>query len=45
MKTFDEILTEERLELCRADRAAVQEKYFEEAIPKIGVNKAVPAGR
>lgn len=36
MKNFNEILTEERLELCRKDRRELQEKYFKEAEEKIG---------
>ena len=36
MKTFEEILTPERLELVRADRYELQEKYFAEAEEKIG---------
>ena len=36
MKTFEEILTPERIEACRKDRFALQEKYFAEAIPVIG---------
>ena len=36
MKTFEEILTPERLELVRADRYELQEKYFAEAEKTIG---------
>ena len=36
MKTFEEILTKERLELVRRDRYELQEKYFAEAEKTIG---------
>ena len=36
MKTFEEILTKERIELVRRDRYELQEKYFAEAESKIG---------
>lgn len=36
MKTFEEILTPERLELVRTDRYALQEKYFDDAKTVIG---------
>ena len=36
MKTFEEILTNERIELVKRDRYELQEKYFVEATAKIG---------